>query len=315
VHCIHTSASIGIGRYPEDGNSVQLLMKNADLAMYHAKRQKRGSIQFYHEELNHRQNEREQLEGELQHALDSNEFTLFYRPRVNLISGRLSAVEVVPSWQHPRLGLITAEQFMSTSVNSSLLALLNEWVISTTCEQVRTWLDAGVLFNGVPIEVDMTFPPVHAELSELVLRALHKYNIPPSLLQLGLAESLLTSEMEQVTSVLAELHREGLTIAVDDFGTGCSSLAILKTLPLAALKIDRIFVRELVNPEADTAMIGAIVNLARALALRVVANGVQSAGQIRILESLGCDECQGEFICAPLQASAMEAKLRGAVLH
>ncbi len=145
VHCVHTSASIGIGRYPEDGNSVKLLMKNADLAMYHAKRKKRGSIQFYHEELNHRQNEKDRLEGELQHALDAKAFTLFYRPRINLISGRLSAVEVVPSWQHPRLGLITAEQFMSNSVNSGTLALLNEWVISAVCEQTRSWLDGGVL--------------------------------------------------------------------------------------------------------------------------------------------------------------------------
>ncbi len=174
---------------------------------------------------------------------------------------------------------------------------------------------AAFSFEGVPVEVDMSFSHVHSELSALVLGTLHKYGIPPSRLQLGLAESLLTREMEQVASVLAELHREGLTIAVDDFGTGCSSLAMLKTLPLAALKIDRVFVRELIAPEANTAVIGAIVNLARALALRVVANGVQSAGQIQILESLGCDECQGEFICAPLQASAMEAKLRDAVLH
>jgi diguanylate cyclase len=290
-------------------------MKNADIAMYHAKRQKRGSIQSYHEKLNLRQNELDQLECELQQALDAKAFTLFYRPRVNLTSGRLSAVEVVPSWQHPRLGFITAEQFMSNSVNGGLLALINEWVISATCGQLRSWLDSGVLLEGVPIEVDMAIPQVHSDLSVLVLRALHKYKIPPSHLQLGLAESLLTREMEQVACVLTELHREGLTIAVDDFGTGCSSLAILKTLPLAALKIDRVFVRELVAPEADTAMIGAIVNLARALALRVVANGVQSAGQVQILESLGCDECQGEFICAPLQAAAMEARLRDAVLH
>jgi diguanylate cyclase (GGDEF)-like protein len=315
AHCVHTSASIGIGRYPEDGNSVKLLMKNADLAMYHAKHQKRGSVQFYHEELNHRQNERDQLEGELQHALDVNALTLFYRPRVKLKSGRLSAVEVVLSWQHPRLGLITAQQFMSNTGNSSLRALINEWMISATCEQLRRWLDAGVLIEGVPIEVDMSFPQVYSELSALILRTLHKYKIPPSCLQLGLAESLLTREMEQVAIVLNELHKAGMTISVNDFGTGCSSLALLKTLPLAAVKIDRIFVGELVAPDADTAMIGAIVNLARALALRVVANGVQSAEQIQILESLGCDECQGEFICAPLQASAMEGKLRDAIVH
>jgi diguanylate cyclase (GGDEF)-like protein len=315
VHCVHTSASIGISRYPEDGNSVKLLMKNADLAMYHAKHQKRGSIQFYREELNHRQNELDQLEGELQHALDANALTLLYRPRVNLVSGRLSAVEVVPSWQHPRLGLITRQQFMSNSVSGNLRALINEWVISASCEQLRTWLDAGVFTGEVPIEVDMIFPQVHAELSTLVLRTLRKYKIPPSYLQLGLGESLLSHDMEQVSTVLHELHREGLAITVDDFGTGCSSLAIMKTLPLAAVKIDGIFMRELVSPESDTAVIGAIVNLAHALALRVVANGVQSAGQIQILENLGCDECQGEFICAPLPASAMEEKLRGAILH
>ena len=204
---------------------------------------------------------------------------------------------------------------MSNSVSGNLRALINEWVISASCEQLRTWLDAGVFTGEVPIEVDMIFPQVHAELSTLVLRTLRKYKIPPSYLQLGLGESLLSHDMEQVSTVLHELHREGLAITVDDFGTGCSSLAIMKTLPLAAVKIDGIFMRELVSPESDTAVIGAIVNLAHALALRVVANGVQSAGQIQILENLGCDECQGEFICAPLPASAMEEKLRGAILH
>jgi diguanylate cyclase (GGDEF)-like protein len=306
---IKTSVSIGISLYPQDGNSVHALMRNADLAMYHAKQERRGSVQFFHEELNARMIERSQLEQELQQALENDEFELYYQPKVEAISGRIAGVEALLRWHHPRLGLLSGGQFMPAATDTGQVLPIGEWVISAACAQARIWKDQELVFPSLPIAVNIAIPQIYADLPEVIYRALRKYDVPPSCLQLEITESLLIRDVEKATSVLKEISESGITIAIDDFGTGYSSLSVLKALPIDVLKIDQSFVRDLGKNLGDNAIVAAIVNMARALALRVVAEGVETQEQVTILCDLGCDEHQGYFFSRPMPALALAEHL------
>jgi diguanylate cyclase (GGDEF)-like protein len=304
-HCLKTTVSIGIALYPQDGDSVQSLMKNADMAMYHAKQQQRGSAQFFHEELNARLTERIRLENELQQALERSEFELYYQPKVEIASGRVAGVEALLRWHHPRRGLLSAAEFIGEHSDSGQLIAIGEWVISAACAQARRWLDNGDQFPKLPIAVNVAIPQIHAELPGAISKALKKHDIPPACLQLEITESLLIRDLEKATSVLREISESGITIAIDDFGTGYSSLSVLKALPIDILKVDQSFVRDLGKNLGDTAIVAAIVNMARALALRVVAEGVENEEQLAILRSLGCDEYQGYYYSEPQPADML----------
>jgi diguanylate cyclase (GGDEF)-like protein len=308
-HRLKTSVSIGISIFPQDGTTVQALMKNADLAMYHAKHQQRGSIQFFHEELNARLVERTRLQNEMQHALDHNEFELYYQPKVDVRSGRVAGVEALIRWHHPRLGVITGGQFISEATDSGHLVPIGEWVISAACAQAKLWHETNSVFLKLPIAVNIAIPQIHSELPGAIRKALKKYGIPPSSLQLEITESLLIQDLEKATTVLREISESGITIAIDDFGTGYSSLSVLKALPIDILKIDQSFVRDLGTDMSDTAIVAAIVNMARALALRVVAEGVETEEQLTILRDLGCDEYQGFLYSKPLPGDVLERQL------
>lgn len=309
VHTLKTSVSIGISLYPQDGETVQALMKHADLAMYHAKQQCPGSVQFFHEELNGRLLERIRLEQEMQQALENQEFELYYQPKVDIQSGRVAGVEALLRWHHPRLGLITGSDFLSAAADSGQLVTIGTWVIDAACAQARRWLDAEPSLGKLPIAINIAIPQIHAELPGAIRSTLEKHGVPASALQLEITESLLIRDVEKATSVLSEISESGISIAIDDFGTGYSSLSVLKALPIDILKIDQSFVRDLGNTVGDTAIVAAIVNMARALALRVVAEGVENKEQLAILRSLGCDEYQGFFYGPPLPANELARKL------
>jgi diguanylate cyclase (GGDEF)-like protein len=306
---LKTSVSIGISLYPQDGESVTTLMRNADLAMYHAKQQRRGTLQFFHEELNAKLIERSQLEQELQHALENNEFELYYQPKVDIVSGRVAGLEALLRWHHPRLGLLSGGQFMPAATDTGQVVPIGEWVISAACAQAKSWQQREKALPTMPIAVNIAIPQIYADLPDVIDRALRKYDVPPSSLQLEITESLLIRDVEKATSVLREISESGITIAIDDFGTGYSSLSVLKALPIDILKIDQSFVRDLGKDLGDNAIVAAIVNMARALALRVVAEGVETQEQLSILRELGCDEHQGYFYSKPMPAEALAAQL------
>ena len=308
-HSVNTSASVGISLYPQDGETMHELMRSADLAMYHAKQERRGSIQFFHEELNARMLERCRFEHELQHALENNEFELYYQPKVNAHSGRIAGVEALLRWHHPRLGLLSGGQFITAASESGQVVPIGEWVISAACAQARRWRDEGFAFQAIPIAVNVAIPQIYANLPEVIDRELRRHEVPPSCIQLEITESLVIRDVERATSVLREISESGITIAIDDFGTGYSSLSVLKTLPVDILKIDQSFVRDLGKDASDNAIVAAIVNMARALTLRVVAEGVETQEQLSILQELGCDEHQGYFYSRPLPAAAIAEKL------
>jgi diguanylate cyclase (GGDEF)-like protein len=309
MHTVWTSASVGIAIYPQDGDSAQVLLKNADMAMYHVKKQKRGTIQFFHEELNQKMMERAQFEHELHQAVERKEFELYYQPKVQIASGNVSGVEALLRWRHPRLGLLPAEQFISAAADHRLLAPIGEWVIANACAQVRRWLDSGIDALSVPVAVNITVPELQPGFPGAIRELLKKHGVPPCCLQLEITESLLVRDLDRVSSVMQEISDSGITIAIDDFGTGYSSLSLLKTLPIDILKIDQSFVRDLSEEPGETAIVSAIISMARALALRVVAEGVENETQLSLLRSLGCDEYQGYYHSRPLAADDLMNRL------
>jgi diguanylate cyclase (GGDEF)-like protein len=299
LHALKTSVSIGISLFPQDGDSVQMLMKHADMAMYHAKQQARGSIQFFHEELNARVQERVLLEQELQRALERDEFELHFQPKVDIMTSRVVGFEALLRWRHPRLGLVHGAQFLQQAADGGMLAPIGRWVVQTACAQAHAWQQCPTMAN-LPISINIALPQIDADLPAHVLGLLRELGLSPRLLQLEITESLLMRDLERASTMLREMSEGGITIAIDDFGSGYSSLSVLKALPIDILKIDQSFVRDLGKSAGDTAIVAAVVNMARALALRVVAEGVETPEQLALLKSLGCDEYQGYYYSKPL---------------
>ena len=306
-HRIKTSTSTGIAIYPQDGGTAQLLMKNADLAMYHAKQEKRGSIKFFHEKLNVLEKERATWREELQQALDNMQFELFYQPIVGLADGRIKGVEAQLVWHHPRLGLMAAAQFLPGVPDRSLLNQIDDWSIGAVCAQAAAWRAAFLPGTAPSIAVNLCTVQAQPDLARKLLGQLHKYRLAPAGIELEMAEPLLCGMIEPA---LRELHAAGVPISVDNFGSAGTSLALCKNLSLKSLKIDGSFVNAIGIEDGAADMLAAIIHLARALAIQAVALDVSSAGQLALLQTLGCDLYQGELFCAPVPAAALFDLLR-----
>jgi diguanylate cyclase (GGDEF)-like protein len=309
-HRIETSTSVGIALYPQDADSAATLMKNADLAMYHAKQHRRGSIEFFREELNAREVERARWVAELQHALDHDELALFYLPRADAASGALAGVEALLHWHHPRHGLLPAARFIPEIADRQLLARIDEWTIGAACRQAAAWRGSTLPLSGLALPVSVALLQVQPRLAAHVQDLLRECELPHGWLELAIGEHLLLGA-DQVEPVLRQLRAAGVSLAVDDFGSAGASLASLRSLPLDALKIDSAFVQA-IGSDGGADMLAAIIHLARALRLRVVAHGVESDHQLAVLNSLGCDKFQGALLSNPLQAAAMRGLLRHA---
>ncbi len=309
---VKVSASVGVGVFPEDGVNASVLMKNADLAMYEAKHQGRNGHQFYREELNRRLLERIRHEQELQLALENDEFELHYQPKVDVARGTIAGVEALLRWRHPQLGLLSADHFMSLAEEAGMLVPLSEWALRAACRQARDWRDAGWLGEPVRIAVNVAEPQVYSALPDTLGRLLAECDLSPAHLELEITETLLMRDVDRAATVLAEIGETGVSIAVDDFGTGYSSLAMLKALPIHILKIDQSFVRDLPFDRDTHAIVSAIVQMAHAIGLKVIAEGVEGEAQLETLRALGCDEYQGYLFSKPLPANELAERFRTA---
>ncbi|NHZ42816.1 EAL domain-containing protein [Massilia sp. CCM 8693] len=314
---IATSTSIGIGLYPQDANSAAQLMKNADTAMYHAKQHRRGSIEFFREELNTRERERAQWVAELHAALEGRQFELLFQPRAALPDGAVVAVEALLYWRHPRHGLIAAARFLPDVADNLLLEQVCEWMLGAACAEVAAWRaassPAAAQVAQVVMAVDLALLQIRPELAARVLAHLRGCKLLAGWLELEIPEHLLFDTRDSA-AVLHELKAAGVRLTVDDFGSAGAALAMLRDLPLDAIKIDRAFVRA-IGIDRGTDMAAAIVHLGRALGLRVLAQGVHTTEQLAVLKSLGCDEYQGELLSPPLPAAAMLALLQARTTH
>jgi len=310
-HRLKTAASIGIAIYPQDGNNAQALMKNADTAMYHAKQNDAGPVQFFHEELNVREREREQWTLELRKALASGQLELRYQPQVDIATGRTSGAEAQLYWHHPAKGMLDAPAFLPHVQERGLLDRVDAWVITQACAQAALWqrvASAGASArHGTPlcIWINLATPQLTSDLLQTLLPAIRKQHLAPGSIGVELNEKLLLGATEPLAQLLQQLQSGGVLAALDDFGSARSSLAACKRWQLDVLKIDRSFTQSIGNDEGGSDIVAAVIHLARALSMKVVALGVDSRSQLDALRALGCDSCQGELFFTPLPAAAL----------
>ncbi len=302
---IFTSSSIGIGLYPQDGASAASVLRNADKAMYHAKQHRRGSIEYFREELNAREVEHARWAAELRRALGNGELALHYQANADVRTRALSGVEALLYWRHPRDGLLAAPQFLHRVTDRQLLDQVGDWAIGAACAQAALWHKAGL--PTLIMSVNLASMHIHSTLPERVAAHLSTCGIDAGLLELEIAERLLVGA-DDARPVLDAVRAAGVRLAVDDFGSAGASLTILRELPFDALKIDGDFVRD-IGAEGGADMVAAIIHLARALGLSVRALGVDSEAQREVLAALGCDQFQGALLGEPAPAPAMTALL------
>jgi diguanylate cyclase (GGDEF)-like protein/PAS domain S-box-containing protein len=301
------TASIGIALSPQDGNELSQLMKNADTAMYHAKERGKNNFQFYQADMNASALERLELESDLRHALEQNEFVLYYQPQFSGDGKRLTGTEALLRWRHPRRGLVPPGDFIPVLEELGLVVDVGDWVISEACRQLKTWHQAKVRVPKVSVNISAR-QFSDGQLGTRIANTLKETGLPPACLELELTESILMREVSEAMQILAGLKNLGLSIAVDDFGTGYSSLNYLKQFPIDVLKIDRTFVDGLPSGEQDAQIARAIIAMAHSLNLAVIAEGVETQEQLDFLREHGCDEVQGYLFGRPMPANTFEVQ-------
>jgi len=295
------TASIGISIYPEDGEDEQALMKNADIAMYHAKQQGKNNFQFHSEKMDTHSVARLALESSLRRALERNEFQLHYQAKINIGTSRISGMEALLRWTHPDLGSVPPVQFIPIAEETGLIGPIGQWVIRTACAQNKAWQDRGL--PRVRMAVNLSPRQFTDEnLAENIAEILGEIGIAPEWLELEITEGMIMHNVGETMQKLTKLGDMGIRIAIDDFGTGHSSLAYLKRFPIDTLKIDRSFISDLPGDAEDKAITAAIITMGRSLGLTVVAEGVETGEQLDFLREQGCDEFQGYYFNRPMPA-------------
>ncbi|HEK1686045.1 TPA: EAL domain-containing protein [Pseudomonas putida] len=307
------TASIGIALSPQDGNELSQLMKNADTAMYHAKERGKNNFQFYQADMNASALERLELESDLRHALEQNEFILYYQPQFSGDGKRLTGAEALLRWRHPRRGLVPPGDFIPVIEELGLVVDVGDWVLREASRQLKAWHKAKVRVPKVSVNISAR-QFSDGQLGKRIANILEETGLPPACLELELTESILMREVNEAMQILDSLKNLGLSIAVDDFGTGYSSLNYLKQFPIDVLKIDRTFVDGLPEGEQDAQIARAIIAMAHSLNLAVIAEGVETHEQLEFLREHGCDEVQGYLFGRPMPANQFEAQFSNETL-
>lgn len=300
---LHITASIGVSIYPEDGVDAEALIKHADTAMYQAKETGRQTFRFFTPEMNARAVARQSIEEELRRALQQNELELNYQPKVNIETGVITGCEALVRWRNPIRGLVPPAEFIPVAEDSGLIRPIGDWVLSEACAQAGTWSKAGLRFGRMAVNVSAV-QFTDERFVERLFQILEQSDVRPSLLQLEITEGVLMKRVEATATKLQSLREKGIQIALDDFGTGYSSLSYLRRFPLDILKIDQSFVSQIGAMADDTALVTAIIEMARALNLVVVAEGVETKEQLEFLAAQKCDEAQGYLFSRPVIADA-----------
>jgi diguanylate cyclase (GGDEF)-like protein/PAS domain S-box-containing protein len=308
-HESYVTASIGITLFPSDGEEAGTLIMNADAAMYRAKEQGRNAYQYFTREMNERAMQRVKMETALRRAIERKEFLLHYQPKVNLDSGEVCGFEALLRWQHPARGLVPPLEFIPVLEDTGLIVAVGEWVIGEVCGQIRNWQQSGLTVP--PVAINLSARQFQQKgLEDAVRRMLAESDVDPSLLQFELTESLLMKDPEAAARTLQGLKDSGVKLSVDDFGTGYSSLSYLKRFPIDALKIDRTFIGDVTVDPDDAAITLAIIGLGHSLKLNVIAEGVETEGQLEFLKAHACDEMQGYLFSRPVGSDECARMLR-----
>ena len=304
-HDLSITPSIGISVFPDDGETVEELMKNADLAMYHAKSGGRNNYRFFTQEMNLTVRARLVLESDLRGAVEREEFVLHYQPQIDTTTGRVAGVEALIRWQHPLRGIVSPETFIPIAEETGMILSIGEFVLKTACRQLAVWRSQGLPPFRVAVNLSMR-QFKQKNLPALLTEILARTGIEPHLLELEITESSAMDNPEETILHLRRLREMGVELAIDDFGTGYSSLSYLKLFPVNRLKIDRSFVKDIDRDSDDAEIAAATIALAHTLGKEVVAEGVETEAQSRFLLSKRCDILQGYFFSHPLPADAVE---------
>jgi diguanylate cyclase (GGDEF)-like protein/PAS domain S-box-containing protein len=303
------TASVGISLYPEDGQDLDALLKNADVAMYRSKELGRNSFQFYRAEMREKVMERISLEGSLRRALELEQFELHYQPQVVISTGKIIGMEALIRWRHPEMGMISPAKFIPIAEDTGLIVPIGDWVLRTACAQNKAWQKAGL--PCLPVSVNLSARQLETEgLVASLARVLNETGLESKYLELELTESMVMGRLDTMISLLKELKGIGVMLSMDDFGTGYSNLGNLRSFPLNKLKIDQSFVRNITTNPHDVAVAQMIIALGHSLSLNVIAEGVETEAQSRLLELFRCDCAQGYFFSRPVPAVELAAMLR-----
>lgn len=303
------SASIGIAVYPDDGNDVELIVRNADTAMYEVKNTGKNGYHFYTEELSTRAIAGMELKNDLRKAIPGKQFELHYQAKVDTYTEQIVSAEALLRWRHPEKGYISPEEFIPLAEETGFIFELDEWVLRGACRQARSWQQLG--YSPLPVAVNLSMRHFeYGNVVETIIETLVAANLDTHWLEIELTEGAILRNADHAKSVLERLRELGVRIAIDDFGTGYSSLSQLRWLPIDSLKIDRSFILGTPENHDDAIIVEAIVGLGRKLDLTLVAEGVETIDQLNFLRELGCQQCQGFLFSKPLPADEFEEYLK-----
>ena len=306
---LHTTISMGVAIYPRDAEEAETLLRNAAVAMYRTKERGGDNYQLYTAAMNGAVADPLALESELRRGLEREEFVLYYQPQVSIADWQIVGVEALIRWRHPEHGLVLPGSFIPMAEETGLIVSLGEWVLRTACAQAKAWQEAGL----PPICMSVNISGRHFQLRslvEVVGQVLREAALDPRSLQLEITESVAVQDVDFTGSMMGNLREMGVQVAIDDFGSGHSSLNYLKRLPIDEVKIDQYFVRDVATDANDAAIVGSIVAMAHDLNLKVVAEGVETEQQLAFLHERGCDIAQGSLFSEPLPAEALEKMIR-----
>lgn len=303
------SASIGISLFPQDGKETDQLIKHADVAMYAAKADGKGRYHFYDPKLSDELIRKMSMESSLRDAIERDEFQMYYQPRVSASTGRLCSIEALLRWQHPERGLLLPGSFIATAEEASLINAIGEQVVDKVVAQIATWRAQGM--NLVPVSFNVSPRQLHhGRIADCIARALKTHDVPPSLVEIEVTESAMVDRGAATSAELDALRALGIRLMIDDFGAGYSSLAQLHRLDVDVLKVDQAFTHSLARGSEGEQLYRAIISMAAALDMHVVAEGVETVEQLRLLQAIGCDEIQGHIIAPAVPPDQMAALAR-----
>jgi diguanylate cyclase (GGDEF)-like protein/PAS domain S-box-containing protein len=298
--------SMGISLFPNDGDDMDNLLKNADTAMYHAKMNGKSHYRFFTTEMNEKVQHNLEIDQGLRSALENGEFSLEYQPKINLEDGTLTGYEALLRWSHPKWGPIPPDVFIPVAEESGLIIAIGEWVLRNACRQFRKWLDEGIPAGRMAVNLSVKQLQDY-ELPDMVERILNEEGLDPTHLELEITESVMKHH-ERTVAILQRLKDMGIYISIDDFGTGYSSLSYLNRLPIDALKIDKSFIRDIFTDSTDAEIVTAIITMAKSLRLKVIAEGVETKEQMDFLKSNRCNEVQGFLIGRPARPDQIKER-------
>jgi len=306
---LFVGASIGITIYPNDAKDEITLLRNADMAMYTSKDEGRNTYRFFSPEMSARVTRRMQMEVDLRRALTGDELFLVYQPIIDISSGEVTGMEALLRWNHPQRGLIQPDDFISLAEETGLIGPIGEWVLATACKQANNWIAEGL--PTLKLSVNVSSQQLKHGLSgETIARNLAESNLPPEFLTLEITESLIMGDSPEAMAWLAAIQKIGVSLSIDDFGTGFSSLSYLKSIPADFVKIDRSFITGLAESPADRTMVKAIVSLAHAMGFQVIVEGIETSEQLEFMKPLNCGYVQGFYYSKPLSPDEFKQFLR-----